>query len=204
MRGRRIISPSAAAVEFVPSDYVAPLNLRAVFPREAPLEVDIGCGDGAYLSALAEQIPEHNFLGIERLVGRVRSACHKIAQRQLANARILFVDATYAVVYLLPPQSVTAFHVLFPDPWPKRRHQRRRVIDDRFLRALSTALVPNGVIRIATDQIDYFDDIRQSAAAIFATDIAPDDFVSSTFHRHYEQLGAPIYRLVLRKSSGVR
>lgn len=204
MRRSRTISLSAAAVEFVPPDYFAVLNLRAIFSREAPLEVDIGCGDGAYLAALAGRYPQHNFLGIERLAGRVRAACNKIAQQQIENARVLRVEAAYAVTHLLPPRSVTAFHILFPDPWPKRRHQRRRVLDENFFRSLERALVPGGNIRLATDQRDYFDRMREAAAEVFQMETSFDGLIGSTFQRRYEEAGAPIYRVLLRKTSDVR
>lgn len=204
MRGRRTISPTAAAVEFIPANYFAPLNLREVFPREAPLEVDIGCGDGAYLAALAQQNPEHNYLGIERLAGRIRSACNRIARQRLANVRVLLIEASYAVAYLLPPQSIAAFHILFPDPWPKRRHKRRRVVDHEFFESLGRALVPGGAVRIATDQHDYFEQIGESVSDIFAVEAGAAEPLSSTFERRYERFGAPIYRLVLRKVCDVR
>ena len=201
MRRRRTISPSAAAVEFVPANYFAPLDLRGLFPRQAPLEVDIGCGDGSYIVALAQQNSTHNFLGIERLVGRIRSACNKIAVRRLDNARILLVEASYAVAYLLPPQSVTTFHILFPDPWPKRRHQGRRVLDETFFRSVRRALVADGLIRIVMDQRDYFDQVCEDASRIFAIQSEAPASLSSTFQRRFEVQGARIYRLLLRKTS---
>lgn len=204
MRGRRTISRCAAAVEFVPRDYFAPLDLRQLFPREAPLEVDVGCGDGAYLATIAEQSPERNFLGLERLAGRVRSACNKIAQRQLENARVLLIDASYAVEYLFPARSVAAFHILFPDPWPKRRHQRRRVLDDAFFDALKGALAPGGLVRFATDQRDYFDHVHEIARRKFTIKKPDNEVARSTFQRRFEEVGAPIYRLVLRNTSGCR
>lgn len=188
----------------MPRDYFAPLDLRELFPRAAPLEVDVGCGDGTYLAAIAEQNPEHNFLGFERLVGRVRAACNKIAQRRLENARVLLIEARYAVTYLLPAESVSAFHILFPDPWPKRRHQRRRVLEQTFFGSLARALVTGGVVRIATDQPDYFDEIREAASAVFAVEDADANSFRSTFEQRYEEQDVPVYRLLLRKASRVR
>ena len=204
MRGSRTISPTAAAVEFVPRNYFAPLDLGELFRRAAPLEVDVGCGDGAYLAAIAAQNAEHNFLGIERLAGRVRSACNKIARSRLENTRVVLIDAGYAVAYLLPAQCVTTFHILFPDPWPKRRHQRRRVLEQPFFDALARALVPGGTVRIATDQADYFEEIREAASGVFAVEDADGNTFRSTFEQRYEGDGVPIYRLLLRKVPAVR
>src|ERR1700742_4255009 len=90
----------AFAPEFVPESYFQALDLEPVFPRRAPLEVDLGCGDGSFLVALAKQNPQRNFLGFERLVGRVRSATRKIAHENLDNARVLRIESSYAVAYL--------------------------------------------------------------------------------------------------------
>jgi len=204
MRERRTISPSAAAVEFIPANYFAPLNLSDMFPRQGPLEVDIGCGDGSYLATLAEQNPGNNFLGIERLEGRVRSACNKIARQRIDNARVLLVEANYAVAYLLPRRSVSTFHILFSDPWPKRRHQRRRLLDENFFRSLERALRPDGVIRVVMDQRDYVDQVRDDASGIFLIESEANAAFPSTFQRRFEAQGSPIYRLLLRKISELR
>ncbi|MGH7936376.1 MAG: tRNA (guanine(46)-N(7))-methyltransferase TrmB, partial [Chthoniobacterales bacterium] len=135
------ISP---AIELIPENYFAPLNLAQVFPRAAPLEVDLGCGDGTFLVALAAKFPERNFLGVERLLGRVRSACGKAARAKLPNVRVLRIESSYAVEYLLPPASVAVGHLLFPDPWPKKRHHRRRIVTAGFIAAIHRVLKPRG------------------------------------------------------------
>jgi tRNA (guanine-N7-)-methyltransferase len=150
-------------VELIPESYIARLDLPKIFGRAAPLHVDLGCGDGSFLCALAERMPEKNFLGIERLLGRVRSTCRKSAG--IDNIRVIRVETAYAVRYLLPERSVQVFHLLFPDPWPKRRHQRRRVMTPEFLRSVHCALAPQGLLRIATDQLDYFDQMQRLARA---------------------------------------
>src|SRR5438105_2896780 len=108
---------SEANTEIVPENFFAPLDLPAIYGRNAPLEVDLGCGDGAFLVALAEGNPERNFLGIERLAGRTSSARKKIARLGLTNARVLRSETSYVVRHLLPPDSAAVFHLLFPDPW---------------------------------------------------------------------------------------
>ena len=192
-------------IELIPETYVAPLDPIAIFGRTAPLHVDLGCGDGSFLCELAQRHPNKDFLGIDRLVGRVAQACHKAAA--LENVRILNVESSYAVGYLLPERSVETFYLLFPDPWPKRRHQRRRIVKTDFLNAIHRALADDGVFRIATDQLDYFEKIRavvrnQSDFAIL--DIEDADLPRTKFERRFSALGAPIYRLVLRKISPVR
>ena len=197
----------AFAPEHVPENYLEPLNIDSVFEQTAPLEVDVGCGDGTFLAAVAKQNPERNFLGLERLAGRVRSACRKIAQQNLANARVLRIESSYAIAHLLPANSVAAFYLLFPDPWPKRRHQRRRIVTEEFLDALHRALVPNGLFVATTDDREYFNQIQRltSQSHNFSEgSVKPALFPATTFEKHFRKRGLEIHRLVLRKVSPVK
>jgi tRNA (guanine-N7-)-methyltransferase len=208
MRGRSNLTPEAAEIEYLPSDDARPLDLGEVFPTKAPLELDLGCGDGSFLAALAAQHPERNFLGIERLLGRVCTACRKIATRRLTNARILRVDIGSAVSGLVPAASVQVCHVMFPDPWPKRRHHRRRTVTAEFLKGIARILAPEGVVRLTTDDAPYFEQMRQAAASVPELIESPtgDDvpLPRSTFEQRFVELGLPVYRLVLRKVSPER
>jgi tRNA (guanine-N7-)-methyltransferase len=191
-------------VGLIPESYFAPLDLAKIFGRTAPLHVDLGCGDGSFLFALAEQTPEKNFLGFERLLHRVKKACRKADK--IDNMRVLRIETSYGVRYLLPPASVEMFHLLFPDPWTKRRHQQRRIVSDDFLKAIYSALVSDGVLRIVTDHKDYLDQIRRVATdsgnfAITETD--RDGYPASTFEEKFKEQGINIYRLELRKVSPV-
>jgi tRNA (guanine-N7-)-methyltransferase len=204
MRQKGGIPGAASPIEFVPANYFRPIAPAEIFPRAAAIEVDLGCGDGAYLTALAGQNPDRNFLGIERLRGRVHSACHKIRQADLANARILCVEIAYAVAHLLPPRSVAAFHLMFPDPWPKRRHSNRRLVTVDFLASIHCALISGGTLQIATDQSDYFQQIERLAARSpkFTLTSAPNPPAApSTFEKRFCQ--SRIYRLGLRNVSEV-
>jgi tRNA (guanine-N7-)-methyltransferase len=180
------------------------LDLEKIFGRKAPLHVDLGCGDGSFLCALAQRMPCKNFLGIERLLGRIRSAARKAAS--LDNVRLLQMESFYAVRYLLPAESVETFYLLFPDPWPKRRHHRRRIVTLDFLNSIHAALEHNGVIYIATDHLDYFRKIKKTAELTpgFAIDDADVDLPQSKFGLAFRQKGAPIHWLALRKVSPVR
>ena len=192
-------------IELIPESYVARLDLPEIFGRNAPLHVDLGCGDGSFLCALAQSAPGNNFLGIERLSGRVQKACRKAAK--LDNVRVLLAETSYVVRYLLPEASVETFYLLFPDPWPKRRHQRRRVLTPEFLQSIHRSLVPNGLLHIATDQVDYFQQMRRLTLVDFQfawTEVADNiDLPPTKFERRFAEQGAPIYRLMLRKLSPV-
>jgi tRNA (guanine-N7-)-methyltransferase len=206
MRGRAKLQTDEAAVEYTPRSLTSTLEFDRIFSHLAPVEIDLGCGDGAFLAALARENPAHNFLGIERLLGRVRSVCRKVARLELNNARVLRMESTYVVANLLPAGSVTAFHLLFPDPWPKRRHHRRRSFTREFLLAIHRALIPGGLFHVATDHADYFCQIERVIAAtdIFAISCEQNDFPSSSFEQKYVARRLFIHRLRLRKVSPVK
>jgi tRNA (guanine-N7-)-methyltransferase len=203
-RQTRQSSVLPADVEIVPANYFAPLDLESIYGRSAPLEVDLGCGDGSFLVEIAAANPARDFLGIERLLGRVQSAHRKIAQRQLTNARVLRVETSYAIEKMLPTGSVTLFHLMFPDPWPKRRHWRRRIVTQDFFVSVHRALIAGGLLRIVTDQVDYFREIERLAAQspqfVISSDPDPPR-APSTFEKRFSQ--PEIYRLILRKISDV-
>jgi tRNA (guanine-N7-)-methyltransferase len=193
-------------VELVPADCFAPLNLLAIYGRNGPLVVDLGCGEGAFLAKVAAENPDENFLGIERLLGRVRTACHKIERAGLTNARILRFEISYAVERLLPANSVAAFYIMFPDPWPKRRHAPRRLVNKSFLLSLHRALRPDGTVQIATDESDYFRQITRLVAQspqFSVIDDAPFPAATTKFEQRFVQAGMPIHRLAFRKVSPV-
>jgi tRNA (guanine-N7-)-methyltransferase len=180
------------------------LDLDKIFRRRVPLHVDLGCGDGSFLCALAQRMPDKNFLGIERLLNRVRTSARKAAS--LDNVRLLCMESFYAVRYLLPAESVERFYLLFPDPWPKRRHHRRRIVTPDFLASIHTALQKNGYIYIATDDGDYFGKIKEIAELNpgFAIGDADVDLPQSKFGLIFRERGAPVHWLELRKISPVK
>ena len=195
-------------IELIPETLLAPLDLLATFGREAPLQVDLGCDDGSFLSEVATQNPERNFLGVEKLAGRVAKSCRKSAH--LSNVRVLNVESSYAVRYLLPEGRVETFYLFFPDPWPKRRHHRRRIVQSEFLTSIERALEPGGIIYLATDDLDYFQQMERIASStdkfecILRSSLGTNANLPETkFERRFREQGAPIYRLELRKVSPV-
>jgi tRNA (guanine-N7-)-methyltransferase len=180
------------------------LDLAELFGRAAPLHVDLGCGDGSFLCELAQQCPDKNFLGVERLTKRVDKVRRKTDK--IENVRVLRADTLFAVRYLLPENSVETFYLLFPDPWPKRRHQQRRIFTSEFLDSIAVALQQAGLLRVATDQLDYFDQMRQLSRSHSRFQAVDSDDVLlplTRFEKRFRAQGAPIYRLALRKTSPV-
>ena len=142
-------------------NWLYPMDLSVLFPAERPLEVDVGCGKGRFLLEHASAHPECSFLGIDRMLRRIRKIDRKARRRGLENIRLLRMDACYAVNYLLPENSVDVFYVFFPDPWPKKRHYANRLFDERFLNALDRTLKPGGLLHVATDHLPYFDEVHE-------------------------------------------
>lgn len=192
------------AGEFVPAHYFRKLERGEICREGRPLEVDLGCGDGSFLMEMARNCPERDFLGVERLLGRVRKVCRKITRRHLENARVLRLDSRYVVEWLLPETSVSRLHLLCPDPWPKLRHHRRRVMQVEFFEAVRRALVPGGEFLFMTDHEEYF---HWAVAKVGAygkferLEWAEDSFFypKTDFQVQWEAEGKSMFRLRLRK-----
>lgn len=130
-----------------------------------PLEVELGSGDGSFLAKWAGANPAVNFLGIERLLGRLRKLDRKGQRLALRNLRLMRIEASYFLEYLLPHHSTTALHIYFPDPWPKRKHRKYRLVNARFPEVAAQALVEGGIVYLRTDDDDYFTQMREVFAA---------------------------------------
>jgi len=140
------------------------IDLASLFPNPLPLEIELGSGDGSFLAEYARQHPEHNFIGVERLLGRLRKLDRKSRRARLTNLRGLRIESAYFLQYLLPPHSAEALHIYFPDPWPKRKHRRNRLINERFPSLAHEVLAAGGIVYLRTDDQDYFEQM----AAVFA------------------------------------
>jgi tRNA (guanine-N7-)-methyltransferase len=189
-------------MEVVPASILEPLFLSEIFGTGRLVEVDLGSGPGKFLVESARRFPERNFLGIERLLGRVRKTCRAASTIGLTNVRVLRLELDYTVRYLLPESSIWRFHLNFPDPWPKRRHQSRRVVDDEFLQAIHRSLLEGGEFWIKTDHDSYFQNIEQVATR---TDLwtplewAEEGYPRTDFEEQFLAKDLPIYRLRLGK-----
>jgi tRNA (guanine-N7-)-methyltransferase len=153
-------NPPANLVYDLPS-IVERLNLAQLFPKPQPLEIELGCGDASFLVEYARRHPERNFIGVERLLGRIRKLDRKGRRAGLTNLRGVRIESSYFLQHLLPPHSALALHVYFPDPWPKKRHRKHRFINERFPEIACVALMPGGVVYLRTDDEDYFSQMAE-------------------------------------------
>jgi tRNA (guanine-N7-)-methyltransferase len=197
-----LCSGSGERLEVIPADIFEPFSFDAVFQNERPVEVDLGSGSGRFLIEAARRYPEKNFLGVERLLGRVRKTLRSVSHFGLTNVRVLRLEIDHTIRYLVPPVSVSRLHLSFPDPWPKRRHHRRRLVDEEFLVASANALVTGGELWIKTDHTDYFECIAKAADSqgnLFVPIPWTEEYPKTDFEERYRSQNLPIYQLRLRK-----
>lgn len=192
--------------ELIPEDYFSSLEVQQHFATPAPLEVDLGCGDGTFLLEMAAHHPERNFLGVERLLGRVRKVCRRAEQRGLKNLRVLRLESLYTLQWLLPEGSINRLHLLCPDPWPKAKHHKRRLFQEPFLRAVHRTLIPGGEFLFKTDHPEYFEWCEEHLAAfplLTPLSWAEDAFFypKTDFQKQWEAEGKTLQSLRSRKSA---
>jgi len=197
-----------ACIAVDPSALPERTDLRALFENENPIELEIGCGKGAFLLRQARAHPERNFVGIEWANKYFKYAVDRMARWGLNNVRIMRTDGREFVMRRLAPECLSALHIYHPDPWPKKRHLRRRLIQPALMEAAVRALKPGGRLAIQTDHAEYFEQIRQvTFARQELTPVAFEDDafgtaegdVKSNFEIKYRREGREIYRLAFRR-----
>ncbi|MBV8359950.1 MAG: tRNA (guanosine(46)-N7)-methyltransferase TrmB [Deltaproteobacteria bacterium] len=128
---------------------------NSLFRRAAPLEIEIGAGRGDFIIGRAAAMPELNFLAVELSAPLIQLMAARAARAGLQNLRIIRMDARPLVNLFLPDRSVSAYHVYFPDPWPKARHAKHRLFTPRFVANLMRTMTDGGVLYVATDVPEY-------------------------------------------------
>jgi tRNA (guanine-N7-)-methyltransferase len=133
------------------------IDLARLFVVPQPLEVELGCGDASFLLNYAGANPHRNFIGVERLLGRINKIDRKGRRLGLTNLRGVRIESGYFLEYLLPAHCAEAIHIYFPDPWPKLKHRRHRFINERFPALAHQVLKARGTVFLRTDDTDYFE-----------------------------------------------
>jgi len=142
-----------------------PLDFAAAFGRIAPVTLEIGFGMGETTAAIAAAHPERDFLGLEVHGPGVGALLNRVDAAGLTNVRVIQHDAVDVVAHMIPPASLAGIHVYFPDPWPKKRHHKRRLLQPSFVHALAQRLAPGGYLHAATDWDDYAQEILTTLSA---------------------------------------
>jgi len=186
-----------------------PWSLKQVFGNDRPVEIEIGFGKGGFLVESSQAYPACNFLGVESAGKMAHYTAQRLAKRGIENVRILFADAHYVLARLVPEAGFSAVHVYFPDPWPKKRHRKRRLLTGEFLEKLEKALQPGGRLHFATDFQDYFEETRSLFSRFPAfKPLDPRSWVESRPERcitnyevKYRREGRPIYYALYERAS---
>ena len=166
MRGGRITEAQQRALDLLWPQYgipfeATPLDLDTVFGRSAPVTLEIGFGNGDNLADQAAAHPERNFLGVEVHRPGVGRLLLSLEDRQLRNAKVICHDAVEVLTHQVPPQSLSEVVILFPDPWHKKRHHKRRLVQAPFVELVTDRLVFGGVLRFASDWQPYADAVLE-------------------------------------------
>ena len=186
----------------------AALDLDRVFGRTAPRVLEIGCGMGETTAAIARAMPAVDFLGVEVHTPGIGSLLKLIGELALTNLRLIQHDAVDVVATMIPRASLAGIHVFFPDPWPKKRHHKRRLLKPAFVHELALRLAPRGYLHVATDWEDYAQEILAALAAEpllentvpgFAP--CPDYRPRTKFEARGRRLGHGVWDLVFRRRS---
>ncbi len=179
-----------------------------LFGNDQPVELEIGTGKGAFIINIARANPAINYLGIEWANKYYQYAAVRARRWHLPNIRMLRCDARDFVISHLPANSIRVLHVYFPDPWPKKRHHKRRLFTSQFVAAAVTGLAPGGWMHVVTDVQDYFQAIEPLLAQcqqLRLTDFQPretaalGEWVGTNFERKYLAQGRTIYSCSAQK-----
>lgn len=183
------------------------INFQQVFGRDAPTVLEIGFGMGQSLLQMAQHAPDKNFIGIEVHRPGVGKLLHDMAEVEVDNIRIYCDDAVEVLAQCIPDASLAAVQIFFPDPWHKKKHNKRRLIQPEFVQVLRTKLQTGGVLHVATDWQDYAEQILEvmSAAPGFKNQVAegyaprPEHRPKTKFEQRGERLGHGVWDVLFEK-----
>ena len=185
------------------------IDFVRIFGRPGPVHIEIGSGKAAFLLKQGTAQPDVNFLGIERAGRYYRYSVDRIGRWRLENVRIVRTDAAGFLAGFVPAESVDCFHIYFPDPWPKKRHHKRRLFVPANLEQLARCLRPGGTIRVVSDHAEYFEQIKQvltaqgsgleEVAFLRPAGAEQGEWVGTNFERKYLKQKRAIYTIAVRK-----
>ena len=204
-RNELIVEPIGVTAETLKK----PIDWATLFGNTNPVEMEIGCGKGTFLAEQARARKDTNFFGIEWARWYWRYTCDRLRRHGCLNARAIRAEAGFFIDEFVPDASISVLHISFPDPWPKARHNKRRLIQDKFMPKVMRILTPGGRLQVVTDHQDYFEQID---ATIKGSSLRPVDysrpgsanegeFVGTNFERKYRREGRPFYAVAAVKDA---
>ena len=189
-----------------------PIDWKDLYGNDHPVELEIGMGKGTFLTEQAKARPEVNFFGIEWANWFWRYASDRLRRNGCTNARTVRAEALFFLREHVPDESLSVLHVYFPDPWPKKRHHKRRLVQEPFMKQAERVLVPGGRLQVVSDHKGYFEEniepmIRAAAdgGRLSIVDYnrpgsaGEGEFVGTNFERKYQREGRPFYALAAVK-----
>ncbi|AEB10785.1 tRNA (guanosine(46)-N7)-methyltransferase TrmB [Marinithermus hydrothermalis] len=175
-----------------------------LFGREGPLVLEVGFGDGRFLAMLARAHPEWNLLGVEVSAASVARARKRLLKERVAHARLYLGHARFVVRNLIPPKSLHRVYVNFPDPWPKKRHQHKRLLQAPFFRLLSTRLADGGALLFTTDHEEYFTFALEEAkrTGLYRVEVGPPppEALKTKYALKWQEQQKPIFHAAFHKA----
>jgi tRNA (guanine-N7-)-methyltransferase len=198
-------------ISLAPEQIDSWVDFGEIFNRPGPVHIVIGCGKGTFLLNQARHEPESNFLGIEWANKFYKHAVDRMGRWDMDNVRIIRTDAAELVSEYIPDSSVSFYHVYFPDPWPKKRHHKRRFINSANMSQMLRTLVAGGFIQIATDHADYYEQIKdvlreyrepgviETVPFTPGSDARDDEIVGTNYERKYIKEKRNIHAVAVRK-----
>ncbi|MEN8126454.1 MAG: tRNA (guanosine(46)-N7)-methyltransferase TrmB [Planctomycetota bacterium] len=194
-----------------PENIAGMLDFDILFGRSMPAEMEVGSGKGTFLLEEAKRFPEKNFFGIEWANKYYKHAVDRMGRWGIPNVRLMRTDAATFIAEHIPDACISVFHLYFPDPWQKKRHNKRRFFCDENLIQLLRILTPDGIINIATDHADYFEQMTEVAGRAIEKEWVKEigfirpagakdgEIVGTNYERKYIKEGRSTYTLALQK-----
>ncbi|HEX9398116.1 MAG TPA: tRNA (guanosine(46)-N7)-methyltransferase TrmB [Burkholderiales bacterium] len=208
-QGRTTAAQSRALEELLPKygvEYRPSFpDWEKIFSRKNPLVLEIGSGMGESTAAIAKAQPEVDFIAVEVHGPGVGSLLNRIAAEGLTNLRVIRHDAVEVLERMIPDHALAAIHLFFPDPWPKKRHHKRRLVQPPFASLMARKLKAGGILHVATDWPEYADHIEQVLGEKTLFDLVKSGLVerpTTKFEARGRRLGNPVRDLVFRRKEG--